>query len=144
MKNITIKDLIQKTNNVPVAIDENGVESINVRGLALRDIGLLYAEHKDIMVKLIGKDDSVADKEDETGIDWAKVVQIAPEFIAKVIAKGAKCSTEDAANLPFGIQARIVIGIWNASQIDQSMIEDVVKKILAALTSVTTAIGSNQ
>ncbi|ANO57646.1 hypothetical protein [Vibrio phage vB_VhaS-a] len=140
MKNITIADLLKKTTNVPVALDENGLESINVRGISIRDIGSLYREHKDIMIKLVGKEDDV--KDDNGGIDWGKVIDVSPEFIAQVIARGVQCTADEAASLPVGIQARLVVGIWNASQIDQTMIEEVVKKILAALTNVNAAIGS--
>lgn len=140
MKNITIADLLKKTNSVPVALDEDGTTSLNVRGISIRDIGTLYHEHKEIMKKLVGKDDDV--KDNAGGIDWGKVIDISPDFIAQVIARGAQCSVDEAASLPVGIQARLVVGIWGASQIDQTMIEEVVKKIIAALTSVNAAIGS--
>ncbi|APD18981.1 hypothetical protein [Vibrio phage J14] len=48
--------------------------------------------------------------DEKTEIDWTKVVDIAPEFIAKVIAKGTGASIADAEQIPAGIQARLVVG----------------------------------
>lgn len=144
MKNVTISQLISRTK--PVPINDEGTEAIEVKGLSIASIGLLYHEHKDIMTKVVTGDDEVSKSktdEDKTDIDWTKVVDIAPEFIAKVISKGTGASIADAEQIPAGIQARLVFGIWEASAIDQSMIESAVKKVLAALVSLNTSIGLN-
>ncbi|QNJ59181.1 hypothetical protein [Vibrio phage vB_ValS_PJ32] len=137
MAKVSIKDLIKKTNYVPVAVDENGEDTVEVRGLSIRDIGSLCHEHKDILKKLI----SPAKGDDSNEIDWGKLLDVSPDFCAEVIAKGARCSKEDAEILPTGLQIRLLIGIWGASSIDAEIIEGAVKKIIDLLTKVNHTIG---
>lgn len=95
MKNVTISQLISRTK--PVPINDDGTEAIEVKGLSIATIGALYHEHKDIMTKVVMGDDEVSKSkgdDEKTEIDWTKVVDIAPEFIAKVIAKGTSASIE--------------------------------------------------
>lgn len=137
MNKVSISDLIKKTKQVPVAVNEDGTECVDVKGLSIRDIGSLCHEHKDILKKLI----SPETKTEEKGIDWGKLIDISPAFCAEVISKGAGCSADDAADLPTGIQVRLLIGIWGASAIDAEIVEGAVKKIVDLLTKVNNTIG---
>lgn len=140
MAKVSIKDLIKKTNSVPVALDADGVDTVDVRGLSIRDLGGLCHEHKDILQKLISP---AKPGEAETSIDWGKLLTVSPDFCAEVIKAGARCSLEEAANLPTGIQIRLLIGIWGASSIDAEIIEGAVKKIVDLLAKVNATIGSS-
>jgi len=141
MANISIKDLIKKTNNVPVEVDSEGSSSVNVRGLSIRDLGSLCREHKDILQKLISPEPK--EGSEDAGIDWGKLINVSPAFCAEVIAKGANCTVKEAEQLPTGIQIRLLIGIWGASSIDAEIVEGAVKKIIDLLQKVNQTIGLN-
>lgn len=144
MATISIKDLIKKTNHVPVAVDAEGTTSVEVRGLSIKDIGLLCHEHKDILKKLISPEPKEAtDSKEAEPIDWGKMLDVSPEFCAEVIARGTGSKKEDAEALPTGIQIRLLIGIWGASAIDQEIVETAVKKIVDLLTKINHTIGLN-
>lgn len=144
MAKITIADLIKKTNQVPVTIDAEGENTVDVRGLSIKDLGLLCHEHKDILKKLISPEQSGKKQGDDAGIDWGKMLDVSPAFCAEVIARGTGCSVEDAETLPTGVQIRLLIGIWGASSIDAEIVEGAVKKIIDLLTRVNETIGLNQ
>jgi len=133
MAKISIKDLIKKTNHVPVAVDAEGEDKVEVRGLSIKDLGSLCHEHKDILQKLISPEKKEGD---DTGIDWGKMLDVSPDFCAEVIARGTGASVEEAETLPTGVQIRLLIGIWGASSIDAEIVEGAVKKIIDLLTRV--------
>ncbi|AUR95995.1 hypothetical protein NVP1215B_077 [Vibrio phage 1.215.B._10N.222.54.F7] len=140
MAKVSIKDLIKKTSNVPVALDAEGIDTVDVRGLSIRDLGGLCHEHKDILQKLISPEKS---NDGESSIDWGKLLDVSPDFCAEVIKAGARCTKDEAEDLPTGVQIRLLIGIWGASSIDAEIIEGAVKKIVDLLAKVNATIGSN-
>lgn len=144
MAKITIADLIKKTNHVPVAVDAEGADLIEVRGLSIKDLGLLCHEHKDILKQLISPEPSEKKEKEGDAIDWGKMLDVSPDFCAEVIARGVGCKVEEAEVLPTGVQIRLLIGIWGASSIDAEIVEGAVKKIIDLLTRVNETIGLSQ
>lgn len=111
-----LKDIVVSTKKVEVDAEQSFV----VQGLTLTDIGKLVIEYKEPIEALM-----------ENRLDLNSIADSYPEFMAKVIAFGAKEpeSWENVKNLSFSVQLFAFEAIWDLTIPDYTALGKLIGRI---------------
>lgn len=118
---------------VPEDHHEVGGQRIRLTGLSMEAIVMLLQEDKGIMEVMM-----------DTGITTGKLVEIAPNFVAKMIAHsaGEPSMVDKVKTIPFGDQVQMVNKVWTLTNIDMDAVGKVMELLADTIAGAAAARAS--
>lgn len=112
-----------------------GDQEIRLTGLSMEAIVMLLQDNKPVLEAMM-----------DTGLTSQKLIQIAPVFVAKMIAYSANepDMVEHARKIPFGDQVVMVNKIWNLTHVDMEEVGKVVGLVADTMDGMASARPSGE
>ena len=110
---------------VDLIVPSKELYGIKVKALTLSDLAQLISGNREALLTLF------------SGANFMDVAMQFPKMVSDLIALSTGDSTEDAGQLPIGIQLELIQEIWTVSQIDVELLGKIVAGILTGLQKTT-------
>ena len=110
---------------VDLIVPSKELYGIKVKALTLSDLAQLISGNREALLTLF------------SGANFMDVAMQFPKMVSDLIALSTGDSTENASQLPIGIQLELIQEIWTVSQIDVELLGKIVAGILTGLQKTT-------